>query len=195
MQSQIFGYETAGRCGEEIFSSLLPQMRISAAVRMRLRVLGNDSQQVTGWDMYTKEADYNIPQLGQATHRCCHTGKYHWILSFSDDILSVYPSVRSFSLYLLLYTLLPLIVFSADILKAAQVEDTIPEHRTWHCRGITRISSAEGSTFNRTLTHVLVPEIGVLKSYWLVRVRNIVRLVQWQQKWGNRIRLLRRRES
>ena len=76
-----------------------PQMRISAAVRMHLRVLGNESQQVTGWDTYTKEADYNIPRLGQATHHSCHKKKYHWVLSFSYDIPSVYPTVRMFSLY------------------------------------------------------------------------------------------------
>lgn len=77
-----------------------PQMRISAAVRMHLRVLGNESQQVTWWDTYTNEADYNIPLLGQAALHCCRRkGKYYWILSFSYDIPSVYASVRTWSLY------------------------------------------------------------------------------------------------
>lgn len=42
-QSQIFGYGAVGRCTEEIFTPPpppTPQMRISAAVRMHLRVLG-----------------------------------------------------------------------------------------------------------------------------------------------------------
>lgn len=91
-QSQIFGYGTAGRCTGEIFSSLLPRWGFSAAVRMHLRVLGEWVQQVTGWDTYTKEADYNIPLLGQAAHHWCHGGKYHWTSSPRSGILSALNS-------------------------------------------------------------------------------------------------------
>lgn len=48
-----------------------PQMRISAAVRMHLRVLGNNSRQVTGRDRFAKESDYTIRLFGQAAHYCC----------------------------------------------------------------------------------------------------------------------------
>lgn len=66
-----------------------PQMRIFCSCQNASQGFGEWVQQVTGWDTYTKAADYNIPPLGQAAHHWCHGGKYHWTLSPRSGILSV----------------------------------------------------------------------------------------------------------
>lgn len=75
-QSQIFGYGAAGRCIEDIFSSLLPRWGFLQLSECILGFWGRSPGRWRG-EIHTPKGLITMSLFSQAAHHCWHKGKYH----------------------------------------------------------------------------------------------------------------------